>query len=106
MATVEEQLVTCGAEYASHDQQNSENTKFEESDQTIETISGKLEAIEKSIGGKFENLEKRFEEMQKKFDEHIEENAKEIREIKRMLEKMTNAKWKFQSIVKNMENFE
>jgi hypothetical protein len=34
----------------------------------------------------------RFEEMQKKFDERIEENAKKIREIKRMLEKMTSAK--------------
>ncbi len=89
MATVEEQLATCGAKYALHDQQNSGNTKFEETDQTI---NGKLEAIEKSIGGRFENLEKKFEEMQKKFDERIEENAKEIREIKRMLEKMTNAK--------------
>jgi hypothetical protein len=64
MTTVEEQLTTCGAEYELHDQQNSGNTKFEETDQTI---SGKLEAIEKSIGGRFENFEKRFEEMQKNY---------------------------------------
>jgi hypothetical protein len=102
----ERELSACGAGYKKHEQENL-GARFEE----IETIvDEKFEFLKelfernqetcenqiKKIGGKFGNLEKRFEEMQKKFDERNEENAKEMREIKRMLEKMTSAKWKFQ----------
>jgi type I site-specific restriction-modification system R (restriction) subunit len=99
---IERELAACGAGYKKHEQENL-GARFEE----IETIvDEKFEFLKelfernqetcenqiKIIGGKFGNLEKRFEEMQKKFDEHNEENAGEMREIKRMLEKMTSAK--------------
>jgi hypothetical protein len=99
---IERELAACGVGYKKHEQENL-GARFEE----IETIvDEKFEFLKelfernqetcenqiKIIGGKFGKLEKRFEEMQKKFDERNEENTKEMREIKRMLEKMTSAK--------------
>ncbi len=123
-ATIENELVGCGAGYAVLEQQNSVKTRFEETknledgekkvdhhqekkiseklenlqnsiykkletlDGKFQIIFGKLEHSESAIAGKLENLTTRFGELEKKFDERNEENAKNVREIKRMMERV------------------
>jgi predicted nucleic acid-binding Zn-ribbon protein len=84
-AEIERELAACGIGYENFELQKK---LFDHES----SVSEKFENIEKSIETnnlKYENLATRFAELEKKFDERNEENAKEIREIKKMVEKIS-----------------
>jgi hypothetical protein len=95
---VEKELTACAVGYIMimREQLDSGEKSF---DGIEKKIGGKFDALSSSIDQKFETIGKsielnngklvnRFEELQKKFDERTEENVKEIREIKGLLEKI------------------
>jgi hypothetical protein len=76
--TIEEALAECGAGYKLHLDPSSGRTPLEIFEEKITKL---IEQNQEKINGKFAELEK-------KFDGRSEENAKEIREIKRLVEKV------------------
>jgi hypothetical protein len=99
---IEQELTSCGAEYSVHyelqvlgekmdEKFESQKILSEHNRERMETIDGKLKKIDQelaTIREKFENVETCFANLEKKFDERNEENAKEIREIKKMVTEM------------------
>jgi hypothetical protein len=77
---LERDLRGCGERYALYEPEDFEWTSSGED--TEQAINQKFDAID----GKFENLETRFDDLKKALDEH----GTEIKEIKKLLEKMVS----------------
>ncbi len=92
LAVVEQELMACGAGYGLTEQLLNSLSRHEK----------KFESIEKAVNEKFVDLQTQFKEREKKvdrkfelvtelfgyLDERNEENAVEIKEIKKMVEKI------------------
>ncbi len=87
LAAIEKELATCGAGYALTELPNLQNRherKFESIENQLKTMNGKSEEREKKVDRKFELLTELFYNV----DERNEENAAEIKEIKKMVGKI------------------
>ncbi len=89
LAAVENELATCGANYPVSlpdllDLQNRHERKFESIENQLKIMNGKSEETEKKVDRKFELLTELFYNV----DERNEENAAEIKEIKKMVQKI------------------
>ncbi len=89
---VEKEMAECGRRYTLYKPEDFEWTSSGEAteqgigggEETSETPKDSIDQKFDAVEGKFENLESRFEDLKKTFDAH----DAEIKEIKRLLEKM------------------